>query len=69
MFVCDVASCAWLVKQLDSRKTVLMIDEPTMGADQGNGEALSPGSLTGLMVQGMLHTPCASPPTSNTDYD
>ncbi|KAL3916802.1 MAG: hypothetical protein SGPRY_006664 [Prymnesium sp.] len=57
MFVCDVASCAWLCKQLDMYRTILMIDEPTMGADQGNGEALPINSLTGYMVQGMLHAP------------
>jgi len=34
-----------------------MIDEPTMGADQGNGEALPINSLTGYMVQGMLAAP------------
>ena len=34
-----------------------MIDEPTMGADQGNGEALPIASLTGYMVQGMLAAP------------
>ena len=57
MFVCDVASCAWLCQQLDPLETILMIDEPTMGADQGNGEALPPGSLTGLMTQAMLACP------------
>jgi len=57
MFVTDVASCAWLCKQFDPNSTVLMIDEPTMGADQGNGEAMAAGSLTGLMVQAMLHGP------------
>ena len=35
MFVCDVASCAWLCKQFDPDNTILVIDEPTMGADQG----------------------------------
>ena len=57
MFVCDVASCAWLCMQLEMKETILMIDEPTMGADQGNGEALPPGSLTGLMTQAMLAAP------------
>jgi|EP00900_Chrysochromulina_parva_P021257 hypothetical protein len=56
-FVSDVASCAWLTKQLEPDKTVLMIDEPTMGADQGHGEALPPSSLTGLMTQAMLAAP------------
>ena len=57
MFVTDVASCAWLTSQLDPKETILMIDEPTMGADQGNGEALPPQSLTGLMTQAMLAAP------------
>ena len=41
MFVTDVFSCAWLSSQMDPDKTVLMIDEPTMGADQGNGQVRS----------------------------
>jgi hypothetical protein len=57
MFVTDVASCAWLTQQMDMKDTVLMIDEPTMGADQGNGEALPAASLTGLMTTAMLHAP------------
>ncbi len=57
MFVSDVASCAWLSMQLDPTKTVLMIDEPTMGADQGNGGALGPGTLTHSMVSAMLDAP------------
>jgi len=57
MFVTDVASCAWLSRQLDPSKTVLMIDEPTMGADQGNGQAMAASSLTGYMVQGILDSP------------
>ena len=57
MFVTDVASCAWLSRQLDPTNTVLMIDEPTMGADQGNGEALPFTSLTGRMVEAMLDAP------------
>ena len=43
--------------QMEASQTILMIDEPTMGADQGNGEALPPGSLTGLMTQAMLAAP------------
>lgn len=57
MFVTDVASCAWLTQQLDPNGTILMIDEPTMGADQGNGEALPTNSLTGYMTQAMLAAP------------
>jgi len=54
MFVTDVASCSWLSMQMDPHKTVLIIDEPTMGADQGGGQALGPGTLTHAMVSGML---------------
>ena len=57
MFVCDVASCAWLCKQFDPDNTILVIDEPTMGADQGNGRALGENSLTGLMVQATIRAP------------
>jgi len=57
MFVTDVASCAWLTQQLEATQTILMIDEPTMGADQGDGKALPPESLTGLMTQAMLAAP------------
>jgi len=57
MFVTDVASCAWLSRQMDPLNTVLVIDEPTMGADQGGGEAMAPTSLTGYMVQAMLAGP------------
>jgi len=57
MFVTDVLSCAWLTQQLDPQQTILMIDEPTMGADQGHGEALPANSLTGLMTQAMLAAP------------
>ena len=45
MFVTDVASCAWLSRQMDPLNTVLVIDEPTMGADQGR---VSLGSLDRL---------------------
>jgi len=57
MFVTDVFSCAWLSSQMDPDKTVLMIDEPTMGADQGNGQALPDGTLTHSMVSAMLDAP------------
>mmetsp|Transcript_21750 Transcript_21750/g.64472 ORF Transcript_21750/g.64472 Transcript_21750/m.64472 type:complete len:797 (+) Transcript_21750:79-2469(+) len=57
MFVTDVASCSWLSMQMDPHKTVLIIDEPTMGADQGGGQALGPGTLTHAMVSGMLDAP------------
>lgn len=31
--MCDTSSCAWLLRQLDSQRTLLVIDEPPMGAD------------------------------------
>ena len=42
---------------MDPLNTVLVIDEPTMGADQGGGEAMAATSLTGYMVQAMLAGP------------
>jgi len=31
--LCDVSSCAWLLRQLDPNRTLLVIDEPPMGSD------------------------------------
>lgn len=57
MFVTDAISCAWLLKQLPNDKTVMFLDEPTMGADQSTGSAQPRKSLTGYMVQSLLHSP------------
>ncbi|KAJ1619761.1 hypothetical protein T492DRAFT_1083289 [Pavlovales sp. CCMP2436] len=57
MFVTDVASAAWLLKQLDPSNSVLMLDEPTMGSDQSGGEAQEDESVTGCMVRAMLASP------------
>merc|ERR1719160_1799111 len=32
--MCDTSSCAWLLRQLDSSRTLLGIDEPPMGSDR-----------------------------------
>merc|ERR1711979_93561 len=32
--MCDVASCAWLLRQLDPNRTILVIDDPPMGSDR-----------------------------------
>jgi hypothetical protein len=57
MFVTDVASSAWLLKQLDAANTCMMLDEPTMGSDQSGGEAQPDESITGAMVAA-LASPC-----------
>mmetsp|Transcript_97219 Transcript_97219/g.182815 ORF Transcript_97219/g.182815 Transcript_97219/m.182815 type:complete len:1094 (-) Transcript_97219:84-3365(-) len=31
--MCDTASCAWLARQLDPHRTIIIIDEPPMGSD------------------------------------
>ncbi|CAD7945636.1 unnamed protein product [Amoebophrya sp. A120] len=32
--VCDIMSSSWIIEQLDSRKTIMVIDEPPMGSDK-----------------------------------
>eukprot|EP00928_Gymnodinium_smaydae_P014152 TRINITY_DN15141_c0_g3_i1.p1 TRINITY_DN15141_c0_g3~~TRINITY_DN15141_c0_g3_i1.p1 ORF type:complete len:1123 (-),score=352.51 TRINITY_DN15141_c0_g3_i1:114-3035(-) len=31
--MCDTASCAWLLRQLDPNRTIMVVDEPPMGSD------------------------------------
>jgi len=31
--MCDSSSCAWLLRQLDPNRTILVVDEPPMGSD------------------------------------
>jgi len=31
--MCDTGSCAWLLRQLDPNRTILVVDEPPMGSD------------------------------------
>ncbi|KAG8470195.1 hypothetical protein KFE25_008616 [Diacronema lutheri] len=57
MFVTDVMSAGWLLRQLPPANTVLMLDEPTMGSDQSGGEAQPDNSITGCMVAAMLASP------------
>lgn len=54
--MCDVASCAWLLRQLDPMRTILVIDEPPMGSDVYH-ETPSDGPLSCAMIQSMLTTP------------
>jgi len=32
--MCDVSSCAWLLRQLNPQRTILVVDEPPMGSDR-----------------------------------
>jgi len=54
--MCDVSSCAWLLRQLNPHRTLLVVDEPPMGSDvfPTTPEA---NPLSAAMVQTML-TPC-----------
>jgi len=51
--MCDVSSCAWLLRQLDPNLSILVVDEPPMGSDQfpKNPED-SP--LSAAMIQTMM---------------
>jgi len=51
--MCDVGSCAWLLRQLDPNRTILVIDEPPMGSDVYPG-APRDNPLACAMVQTML---------------
>lgn len=51
--MCDVASCAWLLRQLNPNRTLLIIDEPPMGSDTLATEPES-NPLSAAMVQAML---------------
>merc|ERR1719223_1931305 len=31
--MCDTSSCAWLLRQLDPNRSILVVDEPPMGSD------------------------------------
>jgi hypothetical protein len=54
--MCDVSSCAWLLRQLDPNRTILVVDEPPMGSDTypSNPEE---NPLSCAMVQTMLTSP------------
>jgi len=51
--MCDVASCAWLLRQLDPNRTLLVIDEPPMGSDVSPANP-SAAPLSCAMIQSML---------------
>jgi len=51
--MCDVGSCAWLLRQLDPNRTLLVIDEPPMGSDE-YPEKPEDGALSCAMIQSML---------------
>lgn len=51
--MCDVSSCAWLLRQLDANRTILVVDEPPMGSDQFH-ETPEAGKLACAMIQTMM---------------
>jgi len=51
--MCDTASCAWLLRQLDPNRTILVIDEPPMGSDRFPEEP-DQNPLSCAMVQAMM---------------
>eukprot|EP00933_Yihiella_yeosuensis_P069900 TRINITY_DN7698_c0_g1_i1.p1 TRINITY_DN7698_c0_g1~~TRINITY_DN7698_c0_g1_i1.p1 ORF type:complete len:1103 (+),score=325.60 TRINITY_DN7698_c0_g1_i1:65-3310(+) len=51
--MCDTSSCAWLLRQLDANRTILVIDEPPMGSDV-YPDAPENNPLAAAMVQSML---------------
>jgi len=51
--MCDVSSCAWLLRQLDANRTILVVDEPPMGSDRFP-ENPEDNPLSCAMVQTMM---------------
>jgi hypothetical protein len=51
--MCDTGSCAWLMRQLDPNRTLMVIDEPPMGSDTFPS-APEENPLSCAMIQAML---------------
>lgn len=51
--MCDTASCAWLARQLDPNRTIMIIDEPPMGSDVFP-EAPEDNPIACAMAQAMM---------------
>jgi len=51
--MCDVSSCAWLLRQMDPNRTLLVVDEPPMGSDQCP-HAPEDSPLSAAMIQAMM---------------
>jgi hypothetical protein len=51
--MCDTASCAWLLRQLDPNRTILVVDEPPMGSDV-YPEKPEENCLSAAMMQTMM---------------
>lgn len=51
--MCDTSSCAWLLRQLEPCRTILVIDEPPMGSDS-YPETPESNPLACAMVQAMM---------------
>ena len=51
--MCDAGSCAWLLRQLDPNRTILVVDEPPMGSDR-YPEKPEENPLACAMMQAMM---------------
>jgi len=51
--MCDVSSCAWLLRQLDPNRSLLVVDEPPMGSDRFPEEP-DTSPLSCAMIQAMM---------------
>jgi hypothetical protein len=51
--LCDTSSCAWILRQLNPNRSILVIDEPPMGSDQIPGKS-EDNPLAASMVQAMM---------------
>merc|ERR1719506_579670 len=51
--LCDISSCAWLLQQLNANRSILVIDEPPMGADK-IPENPQDNPLAAAMAQAMM---------------
>lgn len=51
--MCDTASCAWLLRQLDPNRTLLVVDEPPMGSDRFPKQPTD-NPLSCAMIQAMM---------------
>jgi len=53
--MCDISSCAWLLRQMDPNRTICVIDEPPMGSDV-YPKTPEENSLSCAMIQSMMTT-------------
>jgi len=51
--MCDTSSCAWLLRQMDPNRSILVVDEPPMGSDR-YPENPTDNPLSCAMIQAMM---------------